>query len=47
MMYTQGHGLLKVWNAAEQFLANIPERPSRMDIFNISELLSKEGKMDP
>lgn len=32
---------------SRQFLANIPEKPSKDDIFNIGELLSLEGKMDP
>jgi hypothetical protein len=46
MFYTYGQQYIKLWNS-ELFLANIPEKPSRMDIFNISDLLSKEGKMEP
>ena len=32
---------------SESFLALVPELPSGVDIFNISELLPRQGKMDP
>lgn len=46
MLYSYGAAYLPLWSS-ENLLGNIPEKPSRMDIFNISDLLSKEGKMEP
>jgi hypothetical protein len=46
LMRSQPYGFFILSNS-EYFLANIPEKPSRLDIFNISELLARDGKMDP
>ena len=39
--------LLKIWSQARKdvFIANVPEKPSEIDLFNISKLLNNEGRM--
>lgn len=40
---------IRIWNRggrfSDQFIANIPEYPSHFDYFNLSKLLSMDGKM--
>jgi hypothetical protein len=42
--------IIRVWSrgsglTSDSFIANVPEYPSAYDFFNISKLLSSDGKM--
>ena len=46
LMYKQGDDGY-IYSASRHLVANIPEEPSMNDIFNITELVQKEGRMEP